>query len=71
MDGEVQGLHDDLSEFTADVFGSLTRVGWQQRAGQYLRGLMLDGRRKSIQPMAARLPGVHVQAGLRTLDKPT
>ena len=28
----------------------------------YLRGLMLDGRGKSIQPMAARLSGVHEQA---------
>jgi SRSO17 transposase len=28
----------------------------------YLRGLMLDGRRKSIEPMAARLGEVHYQA---------
>lgn len=59
---KVQRLHDDLVEFTADVFGSLMRAGWQGRAGQYLQGLMLDGRRKSIQPMAARLPDVHDQA---------
>jgi len=58
----VGQLHDDLVEFVGDVFGSLTRVGWQERAGQYLQGLMLDGRRKSIQPMAARLAGVHEQA---------
>ena len=45
-----------------DVFESLTRAGWQDRAGDYLRGLMLDGRRKSIQPMAARLAGPHEQA---------
>ena len=44
------------------MFVSLTRSGWQDRAGWYLRGLMLDGRRKSIQPMAARLPDVHEQA---------
>src|SRR5215217_318946 len=59
---EVRRLADDLGEFVADVFGSLTRVGWQDRAGDYLRGLMLDGRRKSIQPMAARLGGPHEQA---------
>lgn len=53
----VQRLAEDLDEFVADVFASLTRVGWQDRAGEYLRGLMLDGRRKSIQPMAARLLG--------------
>jgi hypothetical protein len=31
----VQQLADDLDEFVADVFGSLTRAGWQDRAGQY------------------------------------
>jgi len=60
---EAERLRDDLGEFTEDVFASLTRSGWQDRAGWYLRGLMLDGRRKSIQPMAARLDGVvHEQA---------
>ena len=34
----------------------------QRRWGEvYLRGLMLDGRRKSIEPMAARLRGRHEQ----------
>src|SRR3954466_834958 len=59
---EVQRLRDELAGFTADVLGSLTRSGWQDRACWYLQGLMIDGRRKSIQPMAARLPGVHEQA---------
>lgn len=59
---QVDRLRGDLAEFTADVFGSLTRSGWQDRAGWYVRGLMLDGRRKSIQPMAARLGGVDEQA---------
>src|SRR3954454_20976771 len=58
----VQRLGDDLADFVTDVFGSLTYAGWQDRAGHYLRGLMLDGRRKSIQPMAARLHGPHEQA---------
>jgi SRSO17 transposase len=59
---EADRLRDDLSEFASDVFASLTRAGWQDRATAYLQGLMLDGRRKSIQPMAARLQGVHEQA---------
>jgi SRSO17 transposase len=59
---EVQQLADDLDEFVGDVFASLTRSGWQDRATDYLRGLMLDGRRKSIQPMAARLAGPNEQA---------
>jgi SRSO17 transposase len=58
----VQRLAGDLDDFVTDVFASLTRSGWQERAGDYLRGLMLDGRRKSIQPMAARLGGPHEQA---------
>jgi SRSO17 transposase len=58
----AQRLAEDLDAFVADVFVSLTRAGWQERAGHYLRGLMLDGRRKSIQPMAARLAGPHEQA---------
>jgi SRSO17 transposase len=60
--GAVQRLADDLDDFVADVFASLRRSGWQDRACHYLRGLMLDGRRKSIQPMAARLAGPHEQA---------
>jgi SRSO17 transposase len=60
---EVERFRADLSEYAADVFASLTRSGWQERAGWYVHGLMLDGRRKSIQPMAARLDGaVHEQA---------
>lgn len=58
----VQRLADDLDNFVMDVFAPLTRAGWQDRAADYLRGLMLDGRRKSIQPMAARLAGPHEQA---------
>ena len=59
----AERLRDDLAEFTGDVFASLTRAGWQERAAWYQHGLMLDGRRKSIQPMAARLQGtVHEQA---------
>ncbi len=58
----MERLGEGLAEFTGEVFGSLTRAGWQDRAGQYVRGSMVDGRRKSIQPMAGHLPGVHDQA---------
>jgi SRSO17 transposase len=51
-----------LAEFVADVLGSLPRQD-QRRWGEcYLRGLMPDGRRKSIQPMAERLPDGNMQA---------
>jgi SRSO17 transposase len=44
------------------VFESLPRKDQRARGECYLRGLMLDGRRKSIEPMAARLGEVHYQA---------
>ena len=37
------------------MFSSLPRSDQRATGGLYLRGLMLDGRRKSMQPMAARL----------------
>ena len=58
----VELLRAQLLDFTTDVFASLTRAGWRDRGECYLRGLMLDGKRKSIQPMAARVPQVHEQA---------
>jgi SRSO17 transposase len=52
-----------LEAFADDVFASLPRRDQRARGACYLRGLMLDGRRKSVEPMAARLSGeVHYQA---------
>jgi hypothetical protein len=45
-----------LAEFVAEVFASVTRKVHRTKGDCYLRGLMLDGRRKPIQAMAARLP---------------
>ncbi|MFJ6064095.1 transposase [Streptomyces tendae] len=60
--GEVERLRRELAEFVADAFGSLPRRD-QLRWGEcYLRGLMLEGRRKSVQPMAERLPDGNMQA---------
>lgn len=60
--GEVERLRGELSEFVADVFASVPRRD-QRRWGEcYLRGLMLDGRRKSTRPMAERLPDGNMQA---------
>jgi SRSO17 transposase len=55
---DVQGLlrlDAELETYVEDVFSSLRRKGWQERSHCYLTGLMLDGRRKSVEPMAARL----------------
>jgi len=53
----VQGL---LDAFVLDVFGSLPRKDQRAKGGLYLQGLMLEGRRKSMQPMGERL-GVDYQ----------
>lgn len=45
-----------LEAFAAEMFdGALVRSEQRRWSGVYLRGLMLDGKRKSIEPMAARL----------------
>ncbi|TWJ28530.1 SRSO17 transposase [Micromonospora sagamiensis] len=41
--------------FAADVFTPLVRSDQRVKGETYLRGLLLDGRRKSMQPMADRL----------------
>ncbi|GHI20477.1 hypothetical protein Shyd_18480 [Streptomyces hydrogenans] len=58
----MERLRGELSEFVADVFASLPRRDQRRWGGCYLRGLMLDGRRKSVQPMAERLPDGNMQA---------
>jgi SRSO17 transposase len=45
-----------LIEFAAEMYRPLVRCDQRAKGEQYVRGLMLEGRRKSIQPMAARLP---------------
>jgi len=61
--GSVAGLSDKqlarvrprLEAFAAEMFEPMARSDQRRWGGVYLRGLMLDGKRKSIEPMAARL----------------
>jgi SRSO17 transposase len=59
---ELAPIRGRLEAFAGDVFASLPRTDQRARGQCYLRGLMLDGRRKSIEPMAARLGEVQYQA---------
>jgi SRSO17 transposase len=59
---ELATIRGRLEAFADEVFASLPRADQRARGQCYLRGLMLDGRRKSIEPMAARLGEVHYQA---------
>ena len=52
---KLQRVRGRLVEFAAEMFEPMQRKDQRRWGEVYLRGLMLDGRRKSIEPMAARL----------------
>jgi SRSO17 transposase len=60
--GGLAAVRRRLEAFADDIFESLRRKDQRARGVCYLRGLMLDGRRKSIERLAARLGEVHYQA---------
>lgn len=53
---ELEAQRAALIEFAAEMYRPLARCDQRAKGEQYVRGLLLEGRRKSIQPMAARLP---------------
>jgi SRSO17 transposase len=53
--GEIVAVRSRLEEFVAEVFEPLPRSDQRAAGGLYVRGLLLDGQRKSMQPMAERL----------------
>ena len=58
---ELARLGPRLVEFTAQMVDVLPRRDQRAKGELYVRGLLTDGARKSMQPMAARL-GVDHQA---------
>jgi SRSO17 transposase len=59
---ELAQARGELVAFAAEVLAPLLRCDQRRWGETYLRGLMLDGRRKSIEPLAARLEGGDEQA---------
>jgi SRSO17 transposase len=57
---EIETARGELESFVQDVFASLSRKDQRAKGGLYLQGVMLKGRRKSMQPMGDRL-GVDYQ----------
>jgi SRSO17 transposase len=56
---EIAEVRPQLLDFAAEMLGGLPRKD-QRAAGElYVRGLLTDGQRKSMQPMAARLEVDH------------
>jgi SRSO17 transposase len=52
---KLQRARGRLVEFAEEMFEPMARKDQRRWGEVYLRGLMLDGKRKSIEPMAARL----------------
>ena len=66
---QLRRIRTRLVTFAEDLFASILRKD-QRRWGQtYLRGLLLDGKRKSIQPMATRLAKGDPQADAYALER--
>ncbi len=59
---EIERFRLRLEAFLADVVLSMGRKERRGHAEEYIRGLLMDGERKSIEPMAGRLPDGNVQA---------
>jgi SRSO17 transposase len=59
--GVAPGVQDRLAAYVADVASGLVRSEQRAFAGQYARGLIADGARKSLEPMVARMGGGKVQ----------
>jgi len=59
---ELAKARGELVAFAAEMLASLPRSEQRRWGETYLRGLMLDGHRKSIEPMAARLEDGDEQA---------
>ena len=59
---EIEKCRNRLEQFLADLLEPLGRHERRHWSSVYVRGLLMDGERKSIEPMAARLPEGNVQA---------
>jgi SRSO17 transposase len=55
ISGELDAVRTRLGDFADEAFQPFARREQRVNGGLYLRGLMLDGRRKSMVPMAERL----------------
>lgn len=59
---ELQSCRGRLEAFLEELLEPVGRLERRRWGNAYVRGLLLDGERKSIEPMATRLPDGNVQA---------
>jgi SRSO17 transposase len=57
----MEQVRPRLEAFAARMLGGLSRADQRAKGELYLRGLLLDGKRKPVQPMAGRLGVDHQQ----------
>jgi SRSO17 transposase len=58
----MQACADRLEEFLSKLLRQVGRSERRRHGALYVQGLLLDGERKSIEPLAQRVPGGNVQA---------
>ncbi len=61
-DAQIRRCHPRLEQFLIDLLEPVGRSERRHGGSVYVRGLLLDGERKSIEPMASRLRDGNVQA---------
>ncbi len=66
---QLRRIRTRLIAFAEDLFQSIPRKDQRRWGQRYLRGLLLDGKRKSVQPMAARLARGAPQADADALEQ--
>ena len=61
-EAQMRKCRERLERFLVDLMEPVGRSERRHWGSVYVRGLLLDGERKSIEPIAARLPEGNVQA---------
>jgi SRSO17 transposase len=59
---QLQACANRLQEFLATMLAGVGRAERRRNGTYYVQGLLLDGERKSIEPLAGRVPGANMQA---------
>ena len=66
-DAQVEKCRKRLEQFLADLLEPLGRSERKHWSEVYVRGLLLDGERKSIEPLASRVPDGKLDRRMRLL----
>jgi len=66
---QLRRIRTRLVTFAESIFEPIPRKDQRARGETYLRGLLLDGKRKSIEPMARRLTKGDPQADAYALEQ--